>query len=36
MGYPDNAVYAIVGYVITTVVVLGYSLSLYLRIRKER
>jgi hypothetical protein len=36
MGYPDNAVYAIVGYVITTVVILAYTLSLHLRIRKER
>ncbi len=36
MGYPDNAVYAVVGYVITTVVVLAYAVSLFLRIRKER
>ena len=36
MGYPDNAVYAIVGYMITTVVILGYTLSLHFRIRKER
>ena len=36
MGYPDNAAYAVAGYVITTVVVLAYTLSLYLRIKKER
>lgn len=36
MEYPDNAAYAVVGYVITAVVVLAYALSLYLRIRKER
>ena len=36
MGYPDNAAYAVVGYVMTSVVVLAYTLSLYLRIRKER
>jgi len=36
MGYPDNAAYAVAGYIITTVVVLSYTLSLYLRIKKER
>jgi hypothetical protein len=36
MQYPDNAAYAVVGYTITFVVVLAYTLSLYLRIRKER
>jgi hypothetical protein len=36
MGYPDNAAYAVVGYVITTVVVLAYVASLHIRIRKER
>jgi hypothetical protein len=36
MGYPDNAAYAVVGYVMTSVVVLAYTLSLYVRIRKER
>jgi hypothetical protein len=36
MGYPDNAAYAVVGYIITTVVVLVYAASLHIRIRKER
>jgi hypothetical protein len=36
MGYPDNAAYAVVGYVITTVVLLAYTVSLYVRIRSER
>ena len=36
MGYPDNAVYAVAGYIITSVIVLVYAVSLYLRIRKER
>ncbi len=36
MGYPDNAVFAVVGYGIAAVVVLAYTVSLYLRIRKER
>ena len=36
MGYPDNAAYAVVGYVITAVVLLAYTLSLHLRIRKDR
>jgi hypothetical protein len=36
MGYPDNAAYAVVGYMITSVVVLAYTVSLYIRIRMER
>ena len=36
MAFPDNAAYAVVGYVVTTVVALAYTLSLYIRIRKER
>ena len=36
MEYPDNAAYAVVGYVITTVVVLVYTISLHLRLRKTR
>jgi hypothetical protein len=36
MGYPENAAYAVAGYLITTVVLLAYTLSLSLRIRKER
>jgi hypothetical protein len=36
MGYPDNAAFAVVGYIITSVVVLVYTASLYVRIRKER
>lgn len=36
MGYPDNASYAVVGYIITAVVLLVYTVSLHLRIRKER
>ncbi len=36
MGYPDNAAYAVVGYVITSVVLLSYTVSLYVRLRKER
>ena len=36
MGYPDNSAYAVVGYIITSAVLLAYTLSLYLRIRKER
>ena len=36
MGYPDNAAYAYVGYIIASAIVLAYTLSLYLRIRKER
>ena len=35
MGYPDNAAFAVTGYVIASVVVLVYTVSLYLRIRKE-
>jgi len=36
MGYPDNPAYAVVGYVITSVVLLSYTVSLYVRLRKER
>ncbi len=36
MEYPDNAAYAVVGYTIASVVLLVYTLSLYVRIRKER
>jgi len=36
MGYPENAAYAVAGYIVTSVVVLVYAVSLYLRIRKER
>ena len=36
MGYPDNAAYAVAGYIVTAVVVLAYAVSLYLRIRKAR
>ncbi len=36
MGYPDNAAYAVAGYIIASVVVLAYSVSLFLRIRNER
>jgi hypothetical protein len=36
MGYPDNAAFAVAGYIIASVVVLAYTVSLYLRIRKER
>jgi hypothetical protein len=36
MGSPDNAVYAVVGYVVTAVVVLAYVVSLHVRIRKEQ
>ena len=36
MGYPDNAAYAVVGYIVTAVVTLAYAASLYYRIRKER
>jgi len=36
MGYPDNAAYAVAGYVIASIVVLAYSVSLFLRIRRER
>lgn len=36
MEYPDNAVFAIVGYIIAAVVLLTYTLSLHLRIRRER
>ena len=36
MGYPDNATFAVAGYIIASVVVLAYTVSLYLRIRKER
>ncbi len=36
MGYPDNAVYAVAGYIIASAVILAYSVSLFLRIRNER
>lgn len=36
MGYPDNAAFAVAGYIIATVVVLVYSVSLFVRIRRER
>ena len=36
MGYPDNASYAVAGYIIVSVLMLAYTVSLYLRIRKER
>ena len=36
MGYPDNGVYAVVGYALTAIVVLAYTVSLYVRLRKER
>ena len=35
MGYPDNASFAIAGYIITSVVLLIYTVSLFVRIRKE-
>jgi len=36
MGYPDNAAYAVAGYIIASAVVLAYAVSLFLRIRKVR
>lgn len=36
MGYPDNAAYAVAGYVVTVIVLLMYTFSLYHRIGKER
>jgi len=36
MGYPDNAIYAIVGYVVTTSILVGYAVVLFLRTRKEQ
>lgn len=35
MGYPDNAAFAVAGYIITSVVLLAYAVSLFVRIRKE-
>jgi hypothetical protein len=34
--YPDNGGYMIAAYAIAAVVLLGYALSLYLRLRKVR
>ncbi len=36
MGYPDNAAFAVAAYIITSAVVLVYTVSLHLRIRKLR
>ena len=36
MGYPDNAAFAVAGYMVASVVVLAYTVSLFIRIRKAR
>lgn len=36
MGYPDNSGYMVAAYTVAAVVVLVYSVSLYLRVRKYR
>lgn len=36
MGYPDNGGYMVAAYIVAAVVVLVYSLSLYLRLRRYR
>ena len=36
MGYPDNGGYMVAAYTVAAVVVLVYSLSLYLRVRRYR
>ena len=36
MGYPDNAAFAVAGYLVASVVVLTYTVSLFIRIRKAR
>ncbi len=36
MGYPDNGAYMIAAYVVTAVVVLGYAVSLWYRLRNDR
>ena len=33
---PDNGAYMVAAYIVTAVVVLGYAVMLYLRIRKEK
>ena len=36
MGYPDNGGYVVAAYAVAAVVVLVYSLTLYLRVRRYR
>lgn len=36
MGYPDNGGYMVAAYAVAAVVVLVYSLTLYLRVRRYR
>jgi hypothetical protein len=36
VGYPDNSGYMVAAYTVAAVVVLVYSVSLYLRVRKYR
>ncbi len=36
MSYPDNGAYMVAAYVITAVVVVGYAVMLFLRLRKLR
>ena len=36
MGYPDNGGYMVAAYAVAAVVVLTYSISLYLRVRRYR
>ncbi|MDH3457737.1 MAG: hypothetical protein OER90_12940 [Gemmatimonadota bacterium] len=36
MDSPDNGAYMVAAYIVTAVVVLGYAVMLYLRIRKEK
>lgn len=35
MGYPENGAYMIAAYVVATVIILGYTISLAVRVRKE-
>jgi len=36
VGYPDNSGYMVAAYTVAAVVVLVYSVTLYLRVRKYR
>ena len=36
MGYPENGGYMVAAYIVAAVVLVGYTVSLYVRLRRER
>ena len=35
MGYPENGAYMIAAYIVATVIIVGYTVSLAVRVRRE-